>query len=212
MKFQSTESNAPSLEVFVARLDGALSNFMWLKISLFLAEGLELAGIWRSFLTQASCDSTITGFSASILSWSLKWSQCLTDGAVAEAGWVQAGPWGLPATCPFPAPTTVLKEEQSQGRVPCPAHWWQSSWLHNLKHFYIYFYQTLQCGYNIEPPAENFPPTWLLWFRNGTPLFSVSTETLQFSPPFVAGWRELEAQMVKIAGWGKSNLMKIAMG
>jgi len=31
---------APSLETFKASLDGALSNLIWLKMSLFTAEGL----------------------------------------------------------------------------------------------------------------------------------------------------------------------------
>jgi len=33
---------APFLEVFKARLDGALSNLVWWKLSLSMAEGLEL--------------------------------------------------------------------------------------------------------------------------------------------------------------------------
>jgi len=32
---------APSLEVFKARLDGALSNLVWWKVSLLMAGGLE---------------------------------------------------------------------------------------------------------------------------------------------------------------------------
>ena len=32
---------APSLEVFKARLDGALSNLVWWKMSLLMAGGLE---------------------------------------------------------------------------------------------------------------------------------------------------------------------------
>ena len=35
---------APSLEVFKARLDGALSNLVWWKVSLPLAGGLDLYG------------------------------------------------------------------------------------------------------------------------------------------------------------------------
>jgi len=31
----------PSLEIFKARLDGALSNLVWLKMSLLIAEVLE---------------------------------------------------------------------------------------------------------------------------------------------------------------------------
>jgi len=34
--------DAPSLEVFKARLDGALSNLVWWKVSLTMARGLEL--------------------------------------------------------------------------------------------------------------------------------------------------------------------------
>ena len=34
--------DAPSLEVFEARLDGALSNLVWWKVSLPMAGGLEL--------------------------------------------------------------------------------------------------------------------------------------------------------------------------
>ena len=33
--------DAPSLEVFKARLDGALSNLVWWKLSLLMAGGLE---------------------------------------------------------------------------------------------------------------------------------------------------------------------------
>jgi len=32
---------APSLEMFKARLDGALSTLVWWKVSLLMAEGLE---------------------------------------------------------------------------------------------------------------------------------------------------------------------------
>jgi len=34
--------NAPSLETLKARLDGALSNLVWLKVTLLPAGGLEL--------------------------------------------------------------------------------------------------------------------------------------------------------------------------
>jgi len=34
--------DVPSLEVLKARLDGALSNLVWWKMSLLMAEGLEL--------------------------------------------------------------------------------------------------------------------------------------------------------------------------
>jgi len=37
--------DAPSLAVFKARLDGALSNLVWLKVSLPMAGGLELNGL-----------------------------------------------------------------------------------------------------------------------------------------------------------------------
>jgi len=33
--------DAPSLETFQARLDGALRNLMWLKMSLLMAGGLD---------------------------------------------------------------------------------------------------------------------------------------------------------------------------
>ena len=36
---------APSLEVFKARVDGALSSLVWWKMSLPMAEGLELDGL-----------------------------------------------------------------------------------------------------------------------------------------------------------------------
>lgn len=127
-------------------------------------------------------------------------------------GRAQASPWAPSHLPPF-LHTHCFERgaEPGEGNL-------QSSWLHGLEHFYSYFHQTLQCGYNIVPLAENFPPTQLLWFRNGTPQFRVSTETLQAvcwslssPPPFVEGWGELEAQMVKITGWGKNNLMKTAM-
>ena len=35
----------PSLAVFKARLDGALSNLVWWKVSLPMAEGLELGDL-----------------------------------------------------------------------------------------------------------------------------------------------------------------------
>jgi len=35
---------APSLAVFKARLDGALSNLVWYKVSLLMAWGLDLGG------------------------------------------------------------------------------------------------------------------------------------------------------------------------
>ena len=36
--------DAPSLEVFKARLDGAVSNLVWWEVSLPMAGGLELDG------------------------------------------------------------------------------------------------------------------------------------------------------------------------
>jgi len=36
---------APALAVFKARLDGALSNLVWWKVSLPMAGGLELEGL-----------------------------------------------------------------------------------------------------------------------------------------------------------------------
>ena len=36
--------DAPSLETFKARLDGALSNLIWLEMSLLLAGGLDWVG------------------------------------------------------------------------------------------------------------------------------------------------------------------------
>jgi len=36
---------APSLEVFKARLDGALSNLVWWKVSLLMAGGLALGDL-----------------------------------------------------------------------------------------------------------------------------------------------------------------------
>jgi len=37
--------DAPSLEVFKARLDGALSNLVWWEVSLHMAGGLELGDL-----------------------------------------------------------------------------------------------------------------------------------------------------------------------
>jgi len=37
--------NAPFLEVFKARLDGALRNLVWREMSLPIAEGLELGDL-----------------------------------------------------------------------------------------------------------------------------------------------------------------------
>jgi len=44
--------NAPSLGTFQARLDGALSNLIQLKMALLTAGGLELDGLERSLPTQ----------------------------------------------------------------------------------------------------------------------------------------------------------------
>jgi len=49
--------DAPSLEAFKARLDGALSNLVWLKMFLLTAGGLPLEG---PFQPKASCDSMIS--------------------------------------------------------------------------------------------------------------------------------------------------------
>jgi len=43
--------DAPSLETAQARLDGALSNLIWVKMSLLTA-GVGLDGLQRSFPTQ----------------------------------------------------------------------------------------------------------------------------------------------------------------
>ena len=40
---------APSLAVFKARLDGALSNLVWWKMSLLMAGGLEPDDLWGLF-------------------------------------------------------------------------------------------------------------------------------------------------------------------
>ena len=43
--------DAPSLATFKARLDGALSTLVWVKMSLPMA-GVGLGGLWRSLPTQ----------------------------------------------------------------------------------------------------------------------------------------------------------------
>jgi len=50
---------APSLETFKARLDGALSNLVWLKLSLFTAGQLGLMISKDPFQPTAFCDSMI---------------------------------------------------------------------------------------------------------------------------------------------------------
>jgi len=44
--------DAPSLEIFNTRLDGALSNLVWWKMSLPMAGELELDGLERSLPTK----------------------------------------------------------------------------------------------------------------------------------------------------------------
>jgi len=48
---------APSLETFEARLDRALSNLVWLKLSLLTAGGLGSMASKDPFQPKASCDS-----------------------------------------------------------------------------------------------------------------------------------------------------------
>jgi len=50
---------APSLAVFKARLDEALSNLVWWKVSLPMAGGLELDGLEGHFQTKPFYDSMI---------------------------------------------------------------------------------------------------------------------------------------------------------
>ena len=50
---------APSLETFKARLDGALSIVVWLKISLLTAGGLSQMTSKGPFHPKAFCDSVI---------------------------------------------------------------------------------------------------------------------------------------------------------
>jgi len=49
----------PSLAVFKARLDGALSNLVWWKVSLPVAGGLELGDLQGPFRPKPFCDSII---------------------------------------------------------------------------------------------------------------------------------------------------------
>ena len=44
--------DAPSLEVFKARLDGALGNLVWWEVSLPMAEGVGIRGSLRDLPTQ----------------------------------------------------------------------------------------------------------------------------------------------------------------
>jgi len=48
---------APSLAVFKARLDGALSNLVWWKLSLLMAGGLEPDDLSGPFQPKPFCDS-----------------------------------------------------------------------------------------------------------------------------------------------------------
>jgi len=52
---------APSLETFKARLDRALSNFIWLKMSLLTARGLGYMTSTSPFQTKAFYDSASSG-------------------------------------------------------------------------------------------------------------------------------------------------------
>ena len=54
-------SDAPSLAVFKARLDGALSNLVWCKMSLLMAGGLEPDDLSGPFQPKPFYDSTIYG-------------------------------------------------------------------------------------------------------------------------------------------------------
>ncbi len=49
--------DAPSLETFKARLDGALSNLIWLEMSLLLAGGLDWMGFKGPFQPKPFYDS-----------------------------------------------------------------------------------------------------------------------------------------------------------
>ena len=50
---------APSLAVFKARLDGALSNLVWWKMSLLMAGGLEQDDLYGPFQPKPFYDSMI---------------------------------------------------------------------------------------------------------------------------------------------------------
>ena len=50
---------APSLAVFKARLDGALSNLVWWKMYLLMAGGLDQVIFKRLFQPKSICDSRI---------------------------------------------------------------------------------------------------------------------------------------------------------
>ena len=51
--------DAPSLEMFKVRLDGALSNLIWLKMSLFMAGGLDQMTFNGPFQRKPFCDLMI---------------------------------------------------------------------------------------------------------------------------------------------------------
>jgi len=52
-------ADAPSLTVFKARLDGALSNLVWWKMSLLIAGGLEPGDLQGPFQPKPFYDSVI---------------------------------------------------------------------------------------------------------------------------------------------------------
>lgn len=43
---------SPSLEIVKVKLSSAQDNLFWMRLPLLTAEGLELAALWRSLLTQ----------------------------------------------------------------------------------------------------------------------------------------------------------------
>jgi len=51
--------SAPSLETLMARLDGALSSLIWLKMSLLVAGGLDWMALKGPFPPKPFCDSTL---------------------------------------------------------------------------------------------------------------------------------------------------------
>ena len=57
IRLSSEAVNAPFLEVFKARLDGALRNLVWREMSLPIAEGLELGDLKGPFQPKPFYDS-----------------------------------------------------------------------------------------------------------------------------------------------------------